>query len=81
MSQLTPEEQAELTPEEREALFHYGYEPQPVRHEPRFPMLRKLLAPFAAIGALIVKFGSVLLKFKFFFSIFVSAAFYVWYGG
>ena len=81
MSQLTPEEQAELTPEEREALFHYGYEPQPVRHEPRFPMLRKLLAPFAAIGALIVKFGGVLLKFKFFFSIFVSAAFYVWYGG
>jgi Zn-dependent protease len=81
VSQLTPEEQAQLTPEEREALLLYGYEPQPIRPEPRFPLLRKLLAPFVAIGALVVKFGGVLLKFKFFFSIFVSAAFYVWYGG
>jgi Zn-dependent protease len=74
---------SQLTPEERAALLRYEeYEPpEPVRHEPRFPLLRKLLAPFVAIGALLVKFGGVLFKAKFFFSIFVSAAFYVWYGG
>jgi Zn-dependent protease len=43
--------------------------------------LRKLLAPLAAIGAFLAKFGAVLLKFKFVFSMFVSAAFYVWLGG
>jgi Zn-dependent protease len=74
---------SQLTPEERAALHYYDeYEPpEPVRHEPRFPLLRKLLAPFLALGALAVKFGGVLLKFKFVFSMFVSAAFYVWYGG
>src|SRR5215211_3834933 len=74
---------SQLTPEERAALLRYEeYEPpEPVRHEPRFPLLRKLAAPIVALGALFLKFGGVLLKFKFFFSIFVSAAFYVWYGG
>src|SRR6266511_2139296 len=74
---------SQLTPEERAALLRYDeYEPpEPVRHEPRFPLLRKLLGPFVAIGALLVKFGGVLFKAKFFFSIFVSAAFYVWFGG
>jgi Zn-dependent protease len=43
--------------------------------------LRKLWAPIAATGAFLAKFGAALLKFKFFFSIFVSAAFYVWLGG
>jgi Zn-dependent protease len=43
--------------------------------------LRKLWAPIAAIGAFLAKFGAVLLKFKFLFSMFVSAAFYVWLGG
>lgn len=42
---------------------------------------RKLLAPLATIGAFLAKFGAALLKFKFLFSIFVSAAFYVWLGG
>ena len=42
---------------------------------------RKLWAPIAAIGAFLAKFGVVLLKFKFLFSMFVSAAFYVWLGG
>src|SRR6266496_5017160 len=74
---------SELTPEERAALRYYEeYEPpEPVRHEPRLPLLRKLLGPFVAAGALLAKFGGVLLKGKFFFSIFISAAFYVWYGG
>jgi Zn-dependent protease len=43
--------------------------------------LRKLWAPVAAIGAFLAKFGAVLLKFKFLFSMFVSAAVYVWLGG
>jgi Zn-dependent protease len=42
---------------------------------------RKLWAPIAAIGAFLAKFGVVLLKFKFLFSMFVSAAVYVWIGG
>jgi Zn-dependent protease len=44
-------------------------------------LLRKLWAPIAAIGAFLAKFGVVLLKFKFLFSMFVSAAVYVWIGG
>ena len=73
---------SQLTPEERQELLYYGYEPpEPVRHEPRFRFLRKLAAPFVAIGVFLAKFGGVLLKFKFLFSIFVSAAFYVWFGG
>jgi Zn-dependent protease len=73
----------ELTPEERARLAELAYyeQPEPVRHERRFPFLRKLLGPFVAIGALLVKFGGLLFKAKFFFSIFISAAFYVWYGG
>jgi Zn-dependent protease len=73
----------ELTPEERARLAELAYyePPEPVRHEPRFPLLRKLAAPLIAIGALAIKFGGVLLKFKFLFSMFVSAAFYVWFGG
>src|SRR6266545_5938978 len=41
----------------------------------------KIGAPLVAIGAFLAKFGVVLLKFKFLFSMFVSAAFYVWLGG
>jgi Zn-dependent protease len=77
VSELTPEERARLA-----ELAYYDYEaPEPVRHEPRFPFLRKLAAPFIAIGVFLAKFGGVLLKFKFLFSMFVSAAFYVWFGG
>ena len=43
--------------------------------------LRKIGAPLAAVGAFLAKFGVVLFKFKFLFSMFVSAAFYVWLGG
>jgi Zn-dependent protease len=72
-----------LPPDERQRLAELSYyePPAPVRHEPRFPFLRKLLAPLVAVGAFLVKFGAPLLKFKFLFSIFVSAAFYVWFGG
>jgi Zn-dependent protease len=62
VSQLTPQERAELTPEERAALEYYSYgEPQPIRHEPRFPLLRKLAAPFIALGLLLAKFKFILL--------------------
>jgi Zn-dependent protease len=73
----------ELTPEERARLAELTYyePPEPVRHEPRFPFLRKLFAPFLALGALIVKFGGVLLKGKFLLSMFVSAGLYVLLGG
>jgi Zn-dependent protease len=73
----------ELTPEERARLAEISYyePPEPVRHEPRFPLLRKALGPLVAVGALLAKFGGPLFKAKFFFSIFISAAFYVLWGG
>jgi Zn-dependent protease len=78
MSRMT-----ELTPEERARLAELAYyePPEPVKHEPRFPLLRKLAAPLIALGALFIKFGGVLIKAKFLWSMFISAAFYVWFGG
>jgi hypothetical protein len=58
-----------------------GYEPIEPRGWDWRAFIRRLWAPIAAIGAFLVKFGAVLLKFKFLFSMFVSAAFYVWFGG
>ena len=59
-----------------------GYEPsQPRGGWDWRARLRKIWAPIAAIGAFLAKFGVALLKFKFLFSMFVSAAFYVWLGG
>ena len=58
-----------------------GYEPIQPRGWDWRGFLRRLLAPIAAVGAFLAKFGVVLLKFKFLFSLFVSAAFYVWFGG
>ena len=73
----------ELTPEERARLAELAYyePPEPVKHEPRFPLLRKLAAPLIAVGALAIKFGGVLIKAKFLWSMLISAAFYVWFGG
>ena len=54
MSQLTPEERAELA-------YYAGYEPpEPVKHEPRFRLLRRLAAPFVLLGLLLAKFKFVL---------------------
>src|SRR5437868_13188579 len=59
-----------------------GYEPiRPSSGWDWRATLRKLLAPIAAVGAFLAKFGAVLLKFKFLLSMLVSAAFYVWLGG
>ena len=44
-------------------------------------LLRRLWAPIVAAGAFLVKFGAVIFKAKFLFSMFVSAAVYVWLGG
>ena len=69
MSQLSP--RPELEPDFRD------YEP--IHPEPGWKSFaRKLWAPIVAIGAFLAKFGVVLLKFKFLFSMFVSAAVYVW---
>src|SRR3954451_24646753 len=67
------------TPPELEPGFR-DYEP--IQPEPGWKSFaRKLWAPIVAIGAFLAKFGVVLLKFKFLFSMFVSAAIYVWIGG
>ena len=62
MSQLTPEQEAELRP-------YDPYDRGPIRHEPRFRILRKLAAPLIALGYLLWKFKFVLtaiFKFKIF---------------
>jgi hypothetical protein len=50
------------------------YEPIQPRGTDWRGLFRRLWAPIAAIGAFLAKFGFVLLKFKFLFSMFVSAA-------
>jgi Zn-dependent protease len=92
VSQLTPE------PESRPRA-ELGYEPDPryqpyepsdwgpVKHEPRFRILRRLAAPFVFVGLLLWKFKFVLaavFKFKIFTtsaSILVSLAAYAWIWG
>src|SRR5919202_5042605 len=92
-AELSPEEQRALLEAlgEPERDYHgFGVAGGPPRrdYEPIQPrgtdwrgLLRKLWAPLAALGAFLAKFGAVLLKFKFLFSMFVSAAVYVWPGG
>jgi len=58
VTELTPEERARL-----EELAYYEQQPQPVQHEGRFPLLRKLAAPLIAVGALFLKFGVFTFKF------------------
>jgi len=62
MSQLTPEQEAELRP-------YDPYDRGPIRHEPRFRILRKLATPFIALGFLIWKAKFIfvaIFKFKIF---------------
>jgi len=55
---------------------------EPIQPEPGWKStLRKAWAPLAAAGAALVKYGAVLFKAKFFFSIFVSFGVYLWIGG
>src|ERR671937_942399 len=56
------------------------YEPIQPRGTDWRRLLRKLWAPIAALGAFLAKFGAVLLKFKFLFSMFVSFGAYLLLG-
>jgi Zn-dependent protease len=76
VSQFTPEPRPEPPP------FDFrDYEPVHPRGFDWRGFFRRLWAPIAAAVGLLIKFGGVLLKFKFLFSMFVSAAVYVWLGG
>ena len=80
MSQLTPEQEAELRP-------YDPYDRGPVRHEPRFRILRKLMTPFIALGLLVWKAKFIfvaIFKFKIFTtsaSMLVSVAAYSLFWG
>ena len=76
MSQVTPE----LRPPDYDDRFR-DYKPIQPRGTDWRGVLRRIWAPIAASAAAIAKYGAVLFKFKFLFSMFVSAAVYVWIGG
>jgi Zn-dependent protease len=92
VSQLTPEPESR---ERRDDPYELDprYEPYgpsdwgPVKHEPRFRILRKLVAPFVFVGVMFWKFKFVLaavFKFKIFTtsaSMLVSLAAYAWIWG
>jgi len=72
-------EQDELEPYQPPEPYR---EYEPIQPEPGWrATLRKLWAPIAAGGAALAKYGAVLLKAKFLFSIFVSFGVYLWLGG
>ena len=73
----------ELTPEERARLAELAYyePPEPVRHEPRFPLLRKLAAPLDRGRRPRDQVRRRPLQGQVPVSMFISAAFYVWFGG
>jgi Zn-dependent protease len=71
-----PERFREYDPEE-----YREYEPVHPRGTDWRGILKKIWAPLVAVGAFLAKFGGLIFKGKFFVSIFVSAAVYVWIGG
>ena len=72
-------EQDELEPYQPPEPYR---EYEPIQPEPGWrSALRKAWAPLAAAGAALVKYGAVLFKAKFLFSIFISFAVYLWIGG
>ena len=93
VSQLTPEPESRERTDELSYELDARYQPYdptdwgPVKHEPRFPILRKLAAPFIALGLLLWKFKFVLaaiFKFKIFTtsaSMLVSLGAYAWFWG
>jgi len=66
VSQLSPEQEAELRP-------YDPYDRGPIRHEPRFRILRKLATPFIALGLLLWK-AKFLFVAIFKFKIFTTSA-------
>jgi Zn-dependent protease len=90
VGQLKPEDSRTREDEPRYELDYEAYGPDdwgPVKHEPRFPILRKLAAPFIALGVLLwkLKFAvAAVFKFKLFTtsaSMLVSIAAYAWIWG
>jgi Zn-dependent protease len=57
------------------------YEPVQPRGTDWRGLFKRLWAPIAAAGALLIKFGGVIFKAKFLWTMFASAAVYVWIGG
>jgi Zn-dependent protease len=93
VSQLTPEPESRERHDELSYELDARYQPYeptdwgPIKPEPRFPILRKLAAPFIAVGVLFWKFKFVLaaiFKFKIFTtsaSMLVSLGAYAWFWG
>jgi Zn-dependent protease len=100
VSQLKPEQEGEERHETFPYELESRYEPYsahdepyspgdwgPIKHEPRFPILRKLAAPFVALGVLVWKLKflvTAIFKFKLFTtsaSMLVSIAAYAWLWG
>ena len=75
-----PEQQEWEPPAPYQPPEDYQYNPVQPQRSWR-DVLRRLWAPIAAAGAFLAKFGAVLLKAKFFFSIFISFGLYLWIGG
>jgi Zn-dependent protease len=89
VSQLTPEDRRDELPYEVDSRYepYQATDWGPVKPEPRFPILRKLAAPFVAVGLLFwkLKFAvAAIFKFKLFTTsatMLVSIAAYAWIWG
>jgi Zn-dependent protease len=58
------------------------YQYSPIRPQRNWrDVLRKITAPIIAAGAALAKYGAILFKAKFLFSIFISFGVYLWIGG
>jgi len=75
-----PEQEEYESPPAWEAPEDYQYSPIRPQRSAR-DVVRRIWAPIAAAGAFLAKYGAVLFKAKFLFSIFVSFGFYLWLGG
>jgi Zn-dependent protease len=74
------EEQEYEAPQAWQAPEDYQYNPLRPQRSWR-DVLRRIWAPIAAAGALVVKYGAFIFKAKFLVSIFVSFGLYLWIGG
>ena len=74
------EQQPYESPPAWEAPEEYQYSPIQPQRSWR-DVLRRIWAPIAAAGAALVKYGAILFKAKFLFSIFISFGVYLWIGG
>ena len=75
-----PEQEEYESPPAWEAPEDYQYSPIRPQRSAR-DVVRRIWAPIAAAGAALVKYGAILFKAKFLFSIFISFGVYLWIGG